>query len=1314
MGILLFFVFSGWGEAKGQNVYNTYEDFEDKLPPKILDNETFDGEYQMILTDDEDDVLHWLKNVFVQHGGTGIHDYSITYKIEVVSFPFMPNSDKTLNHTTPNGVRFLTTIKDEYYEDLLRKGGTSSEEVVTKDGIWVNNDWMEDYARHTIWRVFKSWEGWPFTIENELTFKGGVALSSIFFKDQIPPDIAPDYIYESSFNRIVLPHTVLKHHVYLNCGQEGETLEPIDSISFIIDLTRGKMKEYPFFTTNFQDTPSTTKFYDLAIVPTIQLGTSFDESTPPQNEVNYFPNSDMIGIEPPDCPPINISAENMSEFFHPYAGAEIDPSPNAPISYIHPAPFSKVGFYFHGDQKKVSAGYELDPNTGKLIPHTGIEHTYIIDENVDITRLNPNEKIIYNPSTVLIEANNLVFPSGYTFKTVRGLYPTQSEVNNSTACADKTGVDERLVHVPTDLPNETYTYIKDGAEETFTGKPSIYVLESGSKLTIEPCITLVDVSFLVKEGATLIYYPNQTYGDNYEMVDDGGTIQTIVQDTKCNDCRCLQGFDYEDDFEIPSGFTVTWNSDKIIKGSVTVKNGAILRIESATIQFADSEVTGHDFSGIIVEAGGKLELEYSALKVLDGTYCTDKHKFWDGIRLEGIYPQSIEQHAELNATGSLINSARNGVVVIPNTYNNFGTGDYWVSGGLASFNQCTFENNKIGYQVLGIDGYPNPKTDFKDCIFENNKALDTYVHHAILYSSQKTTFENCVFRTTSNLLEKKEVDERGIGILSYNSEIEVNFVQPEMGPYLNTESAFYNLYRAIENYHFGMGKSLQVRDTYFENNLQSITSNGSNLDRINDNVFKLNFGASGFEEDRPDENTPSLIYDAWGIYMFGANNYEIRNNSFDLGGFDRTDDDDQPNFYGIIGNHAYQSQGLIQGNIFDKQLENSHTDVIYTQTEEDNRFLQIKCNEYYKNDYSNGDRDLLVCPAIGNPDFDNRLENQGTGCGENSAANLFVNIVSNTCMEITENIEVGTLYKIDNGNTVPLLPFLYWPNGVLNTDGYPDCHNPMQQIEVQDCEDQEAPQNQVCIDGGGLPGKANSLVNDYNSVQIAAELKNGTYTLSEQVQLIGGVSRIYKEQDRISDAIDFLEAMDTDQSEILLFHLYLQNNLLNEAQSSLTELTIRNLYDVEWYNFYQLLLNVKNSSRGYGDLTSLEMQQIENTANSNSHAAISAQSLLGMLQQITYDRIPQKLPTASHKRQIVAEDKLEILIFPNPTKDKLNIQIPFEQTEAVIYDLTGKVVQKLVLEKGKNEIAYLLKAGSYFVRFKMDNQFITQKILILP
>jgi len=510
-----------------------------------------------------------------------------------------------------------------------------------------------------------------------------------------------------------------------------------------------------------------------------------------------------------------------------------------------------------------------------------------------------------------------------------------------------------------------------------------------------------------------------------------------------------------------------------------------------------------------------------------------------------------------------------------------------------------------------------------------------------------------------------------------------------------------------------MGKTMKVRESYFENNLQGITSNGSIYDSISNNIFYIELIPSSFVEDRPDEDTPSLLYDTWGIYMFGSYYYTIENNLFDVVGLIPSDDS-YSRAYGVIANHAYKSSGLIKNNIF-TDLSSTYsgsislyTTLYGTQTEEDNSFLTMTCNEYI--DFDREDKEWLICPTTGNPDFDNKLQDQGTGCGEFSAANLF----TNQCGNPTQNIKVGVLEEQDsNGDLIPLFPFLYYPNDASGNAGYPDCHDDMEQVNVQDCDNDLVSQSQVCPNETAGTGKPYILIDTYSPVGIASELNNGNYSLKEQVELTGGVASVYKDQERAGDAISFLEAMNSDQSEILLFHLYLQQNLFSEAQTSLTELTVRNVYDTNWNAFYQLLLNVKISARNYGSLTTTELQEIENIANSNSHAFIAAQSLLGMLQQTTYNRVPQKFDVSSNKKQTVLEN-MEILVYPNPTKNTLTIQLPFEKAEALIYDLRGKLVQQYFVEEGENKIELNLQTGSYIVQFRFDNKLITQKIIVLP
>ncbi|HOT89320.1 MAG TPA: T9SS type A sorting domain-containing protein [Bacteroidales bacterium] len=81
------------------------------------------------------------------------------------------------------------------------------------------------------------------------------------------------------------------------------------------------------------------------------------------------------------------------------------------------------------------------------------------------------------------------------------------------------------------------------------------------------------------------------------------------------------------------------------------------------------------------------------------------------------------------------------------------------------------------------------------------------------------------------------------------------------------------------------------------------------------------------------------------------------------------------------------------------------------------------------------------------------------------------------------------------------------------------------------------------------------------------------------------------------------------------------------------------------------------------------------------------------------------------------KEKRDLFIncFPNPAKDKINVQIKDEATSLIIYDIFGKIYFKLN-EPSKNTIidTELWTNGIYYfhILFK-NNMVITKKIIIL-
>ncbi len=81
----------------------------------------------------------------------------------------------------------------------------------------------------------------------------------------------------------------------------------------------------------------------------------------------------------------------------------------------------------------------------------------------------------------------------------------------------------------------------------------------------------------------------------------------------------------------------------------------------------------------------------------------------------------------------------------------------------------------------------------------------------------------------------------------------------------------------------------------------------------------------------------------------------------------------------------------------------------------------------------------------------------------------------------------------------------------------------------------------------------------------------------------------------------------------------------------LTALHGGGVYAASYIQFYQLLIDVQISGRKYTEMTTAELQTVENIAQASTYGSMYAESLLAMLNQTTLDRIPHKESTQSNR-----------------------------------------------------------------------------------
>ncbi|MBK7965138.1 MAG: T9SS type A sorting domain-containing protein [Bacteroidetes bacterium] len=261
------------------------------------------------------------------------------------------------------------------------------------------------------------------------------------------------------------------------------------------------MKHYPFCPNG--DINCAEDQYDVSFAPIILNKRShfFNETdatsiVPILGTINYFDYSNIINV---NCNILtNLTSYPLQNW--PF-------STNNVYQKVYFPPYSLVSAPLYQARGQTIAGYERILNTSDFQALYGISHNYHINYDFDIvnTEISESDHIFYNPSDVTITAPNLFFPSHYSFRTIRGVYPSPAEV-----AADDIAInggpfnDPRVVPVRTDLRCEDVANFPHNASIPDDAKyASLYRLASGSKLTLKPCVSVFDAAFILNPGSTL-------------------------------------------------------------------------------------------------------------------------------------------------------------------------------------------------------------------------------------------------------------------------------------------------------------------------------------------------------------------------------------------------------------------------------------------------------------------------------------------------------------------------------------------------------------------------------------------------------------------------------------------------------------------------------------------------------------------------------------------------------------------------------------------------------------------------------------------
>lgn len=520
------FIFLSIHTVYGQDIINPYIDRNNSLQQSIgyvqpstqyiLDFNCFpntgppyyNGEYQFFLscTPWDLDYLSW-----GGWSGYDVNNFLFTYQTELLSFPFAPDCAFQNGCSSSSTSRHLNIPNENQYSHAI-------------------NSW--NYLNSTGQQNL-------INISDKKAFIYNTAIGEPFSQ---PAALASaSFIRSAAFDpsRDVYPHSILRHTIEMHCGILMS--DPIiTSFSFIVDLTRGMMREYPFKSSN--SSSAFYREYDICYAPMI-YNRSGDYSAASNCEYYgyYDPNTNCGGYlnnnggtidYTPFDPAVDYYCHLINPSVYPYdITTTTDPFINGGLQNLPLPSYSLPAFVFPRNYRgKVPAGYDLNGSAVERIvsSSSALVQQYFINNNINLNDINPIEKVIYNPSEVTITASDLHFPHNYKFKTIRALYPFLQEVqrDNTTANGGVYASNELFnVPVTTDLYKENHVssiYDPTNTDHRFA---SIYHLANNSKLTIEPCVQIFDATFEVNSGSEIVFendLTNQVNVNRYQLLYNGG------------------------------------------------------------------------------------------------------------------------------------------------------------------------------------------------------------------------------------------------------------------------------------------------------------------------------------------------------------------------------------------------------------------------------------------------------------------------------------------------------------------------------------------------------------------------------------------------------------------------------------------------------------------------------------------------------------------------------------------------------------------------------------------------------------------------
>ncbi|MBC7382230.1 MAG: T9SS type A sorting domain-containing protein [Bacteroidia bacterium] len=804
-----------------------------------------------------------------------------------------------------------------------------------------------------------------------------------------------------------------------------------------------------------------------------------------------------------------------------------------------------------------------------------------------------------------------------------------------------------------------------------------------------------------RDGGFIVAGNNDTFADDHSIVKLSNDCQARAYDDGTLKEFPLSNSILEVGKTITTGTYLTWNTPKIVNGTIVVDVGATLEITGTNVQFTaysnifdEKELAYYSItntnhrSGIIVKPGGKLIVNHSTLTNFEGcaAYGFDDglSGTWDGILLLGTpgIPMMSSGYQNFFGIAEFTGSSTD-MAVLKNARYGITVGGGYGDGGIIKASFTTFKNNR---KSVAFNFYQDPvyghlnRSRFTDCAFLNDAPITGYSgrgtnQHVSAWGVRGINFAGCSFKNTISNALLCDLD-RGIGIVSYDADIILGryTISGLPGPFNQMEG----LRTGIQSQNTGLSSPFYRDNIYatdFKNVQEGIILENNVAPNIKCNTFLID---NDFQHTqryllKNPYGASSITAYAYGLYTSNTTAFHSINNQF---AFNNTN----ILSFGSITEDAGSGSDALNCEIKLHTINNNYNvgNKLHYGMEAigHNGGLAVSCNTYL-----NLKQDWLIDVSDINPPAP-------TSCAYNCFPDHFytssvgydpMNVFSINRSGTTDNILSN--YKFT----------YYWKYSGTPISTIPTGFN------------------------------INYPILTYTNTEVSCDYPcDGIYTI-DIVDTDEGKRK-------------FPQSKNTEKKDTL-DELWKQGKfeeiakLLSRSENPLNQKLV-NLYDISHHTKFAKI-EVKNSYTDFianlpkeraNKLTDAEILQLRNIAKAEPDYAIYAQNLISL----NTGEIFKRLPIIAHSQingKVLNNNEHNLnnnlFIYPNPTNDNITIalkdNIMMEGTLIEIYDYSGKRVLTKGLDHSFENIVLnvnQLSSGVYLLLYITQSKTYNSKFII--